>query len=59
MAAEEYVALSQDLRAAEAEVTRYETLVSQAAKRRHGSNVPSAKPSAPTEATDSPPPPIP
>jgi hypothetical protein len=62
VAAEEYVALSQDLRAAEAEVARYETLVAQAAKRRQGANVPAAKsspPAPPTESTSPPAPPIP
>jgi len=56
VAAEEYVSLSQDLRAAEAEVARYETLVAQATKRRQGGNVPATKPSSSAPPTESAPP---
>jgi hypothetical protein len=50
---DEYTALANDLRAAEAEVTRYETLVEEAATRRKGTasqpNPPGAPPSESTQ----------
>jgi hypothetical protein len=48
---DEYTALANDLRAAEAEVTRYETLVTEAARKRKGSeSQPSSAPPPPSEA---------
>ncbi|HEY4139244.1 MAG TPA: hypothetical protein VGN65_12360, partial [Casimicrobiaceae bacterium] len=40
----EYAALADDLRSAESEVARYETMVAEAARKRKGSNLPAAAP---------------